>query len=505
VILWPDHDEPGREAMAALAARLPGSRVVTVPPDMPIGWDAADASPDVIAPLLAAAGAAPYADDDPPGTLPGVPGLPDAFWTSRPVLAHIRAAAWSRQRCPDAVLGAVLARVAALVPHDLGLPAIVGAEAGLGLLVALIAPPGTGKSTAVAIGAELLPEGPGAGLVTLPVGSGEGLAEAMYETRHVTVEGKRQTERTLAHRNVLQVIDEGHKALTIGARQGSTLFATWRSVFSGQPLGEANASAERTRTVPAGGYSVGIVALFQPDVLGPLFADLATGTPQRFLYLWATSPEIPARQDAPPWPGALEFEVDTQRAARELFATRQYHARVHVAVRAAIEADDLARARGITSQDDWTGHRNLVRLKVAAFLGLLDGRPEVMPDDWRLAGMVLDVSDAVRRAATDVQTRRSEVRERDTSDRYARRALVVDRALTAERVRRIAVRIHALVTAEPDGIARASLRRRIADRDRELFDEAIAWAITARWIEARVVTGQGRPGTVYQPGPETPR
>jgi hypothetical protein len=35
--------------------------------------------------------------------------LPDAFWNSRPELAHIRQAAWARMICPDAVLGAVFA------------------------------------------------------------------------------------------------------------------------------------------------------------------------------------------------------------------------------------------------------------------------------------------------------------------------------------------------------------------------------------------------------------
>ena len=48
VILWPDNDDPGREAMARLAARLITAgctvRVVNPPADLPDGWDVADAT-----------------------------------------------------------------------------------------------------------------------------------------------------------------------------------------------------------------------------------------------------------------------------------------------------------------------------------------------------------------------------------------------------------------------------------------------------------------------------
>lgn len=49
VILWPDHDDPGLKAMAAMAELLRGvakrCRMVAVPPDFPVGWDVADEIP----------------------------------------------------------------------------------------------------------------------------------------------------------------------------------------------------------------------------------------------------------------------------------------------------------------------------------------------------------------------------------------------------------------------------------------------------------------------------
>lgn len=55
VIIWPDHDEPGRryaQAVAALATAAGAASVaiVTVPAEWPEGWDIADALPDGVAP-----------------------------------------------------------------------------------------------------------------------------------------------------------------------------------------------------------------------------------------------------------------------------------------------------------------------------------------------------------------------------------------------------------------------------------------------------------------------
>ena len=49
--------------------------------------------------------------------------------------------------------------------------------------------------------------------------------------------------------------------------------------------------------------------------------------------------------------------------------------------------------------DSLDAHADLLRLKVAALLALLDGRQDVTVEDWALAEMAVDVSTAVR---TDV-------------------------------------------------------------------------------------------------------
>ena len=68
IVLWPDADKPGRDAMVYLKARLPAARLVSLPATLPDGWDLADPIPaDVsIQGLLDAAG-------DPPRPVPAEP------------------------------------------------------------------------------------------------------------------------------------------------------------------------------------------------------------------------------------------------------------------------------------------------------------------------------------------------------------------------------------------------------------------------------------------------
>jgi len=68
IVLWPDNDKPGRDAMVYLKARLPAARLVSLPATLPDGWDLADPIPaDVsIQGLLDAAG-------DPPRPVPAEP------------------------------------------------------------------------------------------------------------------------------------------------------------------------------------------------------------------------------------------------------------------------------------------------------------------------------------------------------------------------------------------------------------------------------------------------
>ena len=61
-----------------------------------------------------------------------------------------------------------------------------------------------------------------------------------------------------------------------------------------------------------------------------------------------------------------------------------------------------------------SAHEGLRRLKLAAALAMLAGRPTVTVDDWRLAGIIVTTSNAVRDASIDVI--RAEERQRSEAD-----------------------------------------------------------------------------------------
>ncbi len=110
--------------------------------------------------------------------------LPEIFWDQSEILQHIRQMAWHRMRSGDAVLGAVLCRVAWRCWPDVTLPAIVAAPGTLDLCVSLVGPSGSGKTAAMWAASELvpaptLPNGrPHPAFEEWPAGSGEGIIEA---------------------------------------------------------------------------------------------------------------------------------------------------------------------------------------------------------------------------------------------------------------------------------------------------------------------------------------
>ncbi len=169
--------------------------------------------------------------------------LPEEFYADRPELRQVQQAAYSRMVSPDAVFHSILARIAGAVPHELKLPPIVGAPAPLCYFAAVAGASNTGKSSAWAIARELLPL-PEYVLDGLPVGSGEGLAEILFDWVDDPEGGKKQVKLQV-HHNAVVYIDEGAMVSEIAKRSGSTLMATLRQIWSGQTFGQTNAAQDR--------------------------------------------------------------------------------------------------------------------------------------------------------------------------------------------------------------------------------------------------------------------
>lgn len=422
---------------------------------------------------------------------PAGPNLPASFYDERPELAHIRQAAYSAARSADAVLGATLTRVAALIPPSLKLPAPVARHGSLDVVAALIANAGDGKSTAVDVSTDLIPiEDPAVSVQ--PLGSGEGIVEAYFDfVTEDGEDGKKRKVKRQVYRGLLFELDEGQALQEMGSRKGSILMPTIRSAWSGGRLGQANASGDTKRHLKPKTYRFALIAGFQTEKATALLDDAAGGTPQRFLYFDAGDPLIP--DEAPPWPGPLNWRLPLhQPGPMGLDAD----------VASEIRTRSLARTRREVVIDPLDAHRDQSRLKASGLLAVLAGRIDITAADWRLAGQVLDASDRVRTGIITAAQYRARMAEDASSARAARRAAHLDDSEASRAIvsmaKAIARHVHRAGCA--DGCTRSCVTRATAGKHRKLvatIDEPIAEAARRGWVVAdedgAITAGGGQP------------
>lgn len=416
-------------------------------------------------------------------------GLDDTFWDARPALAHIRQAAHSRIVSAEAVLHVVLARVAAITPHTTRLPATIASTCPLSYFAALVGGPSSGKSAADAVAADLTPA-PEWLVDHLPLGSGEGLIDSLFEMvddvapNGNAIKVKRQTKH-----NAYVYVDEGQSLTSIGSRTGTTIMQTIRTLWTGGTAGQANASVERRRILPGGTYTYGLVAGFQPALAAGLLDDAAGGTPQRFG--WADADDITLAPPAPPWPGRLPWEPPVKM---------NYGGDLELAAGIVdqVVADRYAVVTKNVDVLPLDAHANLYRLKVAGLLAVLDGRRDVTLDDWELAGLIRGRSNSVRARVIAAVAFDAAQNEEATRRRLAGRQIHVADAIQTRRTVDGAKKIADKVIVEP-GCARAALRRDLR-RWRDVFDDALDHAKAEGWVVERTEPGQGTDKRTLHPG-----
>ncbi|MEK0264231.1 hypothetical protein [Bifidobacterium mongoliense] len=335
----------------------------------------------------------------------------DGFWNDRAALAYVRDYARATRIAPMTLLLDVLARVSALTPPTVVIPPLVGASpASLNLFVATVGGPGTGKGLASAAAAQLIPDIRGA--VTTQPASGEGLA-AIYANRvPVTEEEGGHKGETRIHcvtsRALLRVEEIGVLA-GASSRQGSTVTPTLCSAWSGEALGAFNKLEANRLTVPAHAYRLAMTVGVQPAASNALFANVGMGLPQRFIWSDTSDPDAPdVRPDRPtgvmpcdltaipqdPDPatfdavyqaatirGSLGYTLTEMRFPAEAYGESDRH---RLAVLHGREVNPL------------DSHGMQCKAKTAALLALLDGRMDVSPSDWNLAGEIMAESNRVR-------------------------------------------------------------------------------------------------------------
>jgi len=428
------------------------------PPEPP-GW--ADLEPyhdEIAAPAAPATSGSP-AGDEPEFT-------EEDFWTSRAELTTIRTFAQSRLAAPWATLGECLVRVVAATPASYQLPAIVGGRGSLNLYIGIVGSSGSGKGAAAAVSDELLPAT--TGIKRSGLGSGEGFVSSYVRRPKATAKDpapalEQHTDAVLFSAPEI----DGLKALN--GRQGSTLMGIVRDAWNGGRLDFGGYSdPEKARFVAAHAYRACLSVGIQPGRADALLNadEKAGGTPQRFVWLPATDPTMPAQR--PEEPDHLVW----RRAVPSLTPVVL---RVCETAVDAIVNDRRLVVQGLKTGDD--NHALLARLKVAAALGLLSrnaSAPQVTEEDWMLAGFIMARSADTRQ---EVEATMAET-ARDSSRARGRAQGLQDSVATAvaedEHVRRTERLLDEKLKAAQRPVVRSDLRGSLRSGMRRYFDEAIS-------------------------------
>ncbi|WP_235657985.1 hypothetical protein [Mycobacteroides abscessus] len=412
----------------------------------------------------------------------------EAFWTSRAVLTDLRQFARARRVAPWAVLGYVLARAVCAIPPHVVLPALVGSEASLNLFVALVGPSGAGKGGASGAAKSWLRTDPETVIATL--GSGEGMAKVYAYKQKPTSANPAWTQVGLESA-VLFDAPEVDNLAALSARNASTLLPQLRSAYSGEELGFSYADPAKSVRLCAYRYRLCLTVGVQPGRGSGLLDDADGGTPQRFVWLPTTDPDIPdeapeapAAYELPIWPtklGASKIALGATSALGLLDVPAKpgdlHTLTIPNVARTAIDEHRRKMLRGDTGTDPLDGHRLLCRLKVAAALMWLDRRTdEVSEQDWELAGTVMAVSDATRRSVVAALADKAQASNKARGRADTVRAVAAEEAradLDAERIERITRNVVSILEDFGGEESRSNVRKKIAKQDRTFFEDHV--------------------------------
>ena len=212
--------------------------------------------------------------------------------------------------------------------------------------------------------------------------------------------------------------------------------------------------------------------------------------PQRFLWLPATDPEAADDRPADPEPirwqsplgpfGVADLEDDSPEVVLMDVCQEAW---------AALDGARVARLRG--KGDALDAHSGYTRLKVAAALGLLNGRANVSAEDWELAGHLMTVSDRTRAAVAATLAKAKAEHNAAVGKFEAARDEIRSSTAAESAVRRACGKIRSRLAKAPGGWApRRDLKDAIG-RDRDSLREALARLESTGVITAETVGGKG--------------
>ncbi|WP_328846079.1 hypothetical protein [Streptomyces sp. NBC_00258] len=407
--------------------------------------------------------------------------LPASFYDQRDVLKNIRQYAHAMCCSADVVLYATMARLSGMIDYRIKVDTGVKKLASLNLFVGIIDGSGSNKSSSNEVSEDLLeaPEDRDF-LDGIPLGSGEGIAEALMgevEQDDFTKLDRNNNPKTVKVRQQVRhneyfYQDEGEALIRIGSRDGSSLWPSIRSAWQAGTLGQTNASAERRRFIKRGSYALGMVVGFQYTNALVVLRDSITGTAQRFVWCLAIDPDIP--MDPIPRP-----EINFGHP-QNIYGTTVMS--MPDDIKRKIRTELVLRQTGQLQVDPLDVHANLVKTKLAGLLALLDGaRTGITMEDWALAEQMWAVSCTLRTAILQRASREEATAAQAKREERVEDAVQAHTAVTRAEAR-LELRARWCVKKIREGLRREQLMEKASSKWRKEVPAGYELALSRGWL-----------------------
>lgn len=403
--------------------------------------------------------------------------LEQAFYEFTNELRFIQDEALSRMVAPDALLFSTLTRISASIPPAYLLPAFVGSNATASLLSAIVGSAGIGKSQANSAARELFPVNDERFRFDLPNGTGQGMIEAYLRPARRGEAGFDEGKKIQQFEGCHFYIDEGSNLVSLGSKKEDITLDTIRSLWSGESVGQTNASTTTSRFLPARSVAFGLAVGFQPDIAAAFIREGENvGTPQRFLWCYAHNDEQP--DNAPKPNGKLDVLILQRRDT-------PFEFKFDPSIQHEIRSRRAQLMRREITFNPYESHDSLKQMKVAACLAILHRTTHVDTQTWALAGNIVEVS------ANVLQDIRKTYAEKQLEQQASRNDQKADSAIrTIEKTREQAIKTGAATMArkvhkELRQVSTSFLNQAVSssDKSRATIDEMIDYALNQSWLE----------------------
>ena len=164
---------------------------------------------------------------------------------------------------------------------------------------------------------------------------------------------------------------------------------------------------------------------------------------------------------------------------------------IPVEAREMIDADALAKLRGQSTDPDLDGHLGLCRIKAAAGLSILHGERAVSPLMWELSGVLMEKSQTTRKKAEKHHFDQQDRTNRARGKAEGTRSVEAGKVKADDALKRVSRSIQKVLVGLGGKGSRSEVRKKIAHRDRKLFDDALEALVDAGQVEVVRNSGGG--------------